>query len=46
MIVSNKLKNNETIICENCAIQRDIWQEKRMNTLIISEGQEMYLKFF
>jgi hypothetical protein len=27
-------------------MQRDILQENRMNTLTISERQEMYLKFF
>jgi hypothetical protein len=27
-------------------MQRDIRQENRMNTLTISEGQKMYLKFF
>jgi hypothetical protein len=27
-------------------MQRDIRQENRMNTLIISEGQKMHLKFF
>jgi hypothetical protein len=26
-------------------MQRDIRQKKRMNTLTISEGQEIYLKF-
>jgi hypothetical protein len=28
------------------ATQRDIRQENPINTLTISEGQEMYLKFF
>jgi hypothetical protein len=28
------------------AMQRDIRQENPINTLTISEGQEMYLKFF
>jgi hypothetical protein len=27
-------------------MQTDIRQENRMNTLTISEGQKMYLKFF
>jgi hypothetical protein len=27
------------------SMQRDIRQENRMNTLTISEGQKMYLKF-
>jgi hypothetical protein len=27
-------------------MQRDIRQENRMNTLTVSEGQKMYLKFF
>jgi hypothetical protein len=27
MIVSNKLKNNETIICENCAVVNVEWKK-------------------
>jgi thiaminase len=28
-----------------CRLQMDIRQENRLNTLTISEGQEIYLKF-
>jgi hypothetical protein len=43
------------LLCQQCtkikfsgheSMQRDIRQENRMNTLTISEGQKMYLKFF